>query len=484
MSLGTGVIKIKKIKKLLFLSCSLIILNSCSSVSVSKDVKKDKTNLEFASTNYPWIFSSVRKNIIESNLQEAISQNNEIGRAKELKNLNELETGRLLQLDGNYQGSIKSYNEALKSVPTNRKEFLKKTKAILLSKDTYSYYDIKSAYNISDYEITFLYTYQVLNFLKTNNIKDAIKSLSSLDNANIWYIQQQVLNDGMKELAKKSLKENDIADKILGIQNFKALNQMIKFSGRIPNSYGNPMSYYLKAILESAVSKDYPKAVSDLSKAKNYTIGNKYLNQTANEIQSAIASQTSPFPMGMGRVVVLYEQGLVNVRKSEKVRLDLGNVGIKRIEFPIYKTSYHFFGPKKIIISVGDRKLVDTYTETLLDGTLFAIKSLVEEYPRIITQNIVIEAVKHDFDKGFALGGLLGSHLKFNLSKTDPKRADLRSWLLIPNSVDLFEQEIDSGNYTIQVNNIRQKIDVKQGKTTLLWIVDIGKFKKIYYFII
>lgn len=68
--------------------------------------------------------------------------------------------------------------------------------------------------------------------------------------------------------------------------------------------------------------------------------------------------------------------------------------------------------------------------------------------------------------------------MKFDLSKTDPKRADLRSWLLLPNSIDLFEQQLDSGNYMIQVNNIRQKIDVQQGKTTLLWIVDIGKFKK------
>ncbi|WP_173647422.1 hypothetical protein [Francisella uliginis] len=471
----------KKIRKFLLLSCSLLALSSCS--SVSKDVKKDKTNLEFASTNYPWIFTSVRKDIIESNLQEAISQNSQIGTAKELKNLNDLETGRLLQLDNKYQDSIKSYNEALKSVPTNKKELLKKTKSILLSKDTYSYYDIKSAYNIPDYEITFLYTYQALNYLKTNNLKEALKSLNNLDNASIWYNQQQVLNDGMKELGKKSFKENDISDKILGIENFKALNQMIKFSRRIPNSYGNPMSYYLKAILESVVSKNYQKAASDLSKAQNYTVGNKYLNQTANEFRSAIASQTSPFPMGMGRVVVFYEQGLVNVRKSEKVPLDLGDVGVKKIEFPIYKTNYHFFGPKKVSISAGSRVLVDTYSETLLDGTLFAIKSLVEEYPKVITQNVLIEAVKHDFDKGFALGGLLGSHLKFNLSKTDPKRADLRSWLLIPNSVDLFEQELDSGNYTIQVNNIRQKIDVKQGKTTLLWIVDIGKFKKIYYFI-
>ena len=119
-----------------------------------------------------------------------------------------------------------------------------------------------------------------------------------------------------------------------------------------------------------------------------------------------------------------------------------------------------------------------------MDTTLFAMKSLVDDYPRIIVQNVVIEAYKHDYEQKFALGGVLGSHLKFNLSKTEPKRADLRSWLLLPSSVDLFEQQLDSGDYTIQISNIRQKIQVQQGKTTLLWVTDVGNFKKVYYFIL
>ena len=69
------------------------------------------------------------------------------------------------------------------------------------------------------------------------------------------------------------------------------------------------------------------------------------------------------------------------------------------------------------------------YLKALLDSAFPKDyqKSLVEAYSKVITQNVVID-----------LGGLLGSTLKFDLSKTDPKRADLRSWLLLPNSIDLF----------------------------------------------
>lgn len=328
-----------------------------------------------------------------------------------------------------------------------------------------------------------MYTYQALNYLKTNNIKEAIQALDNIDKAKIWRDEQETLAEVMKQLGEKYLDRNEITSDNLGLENFKVLTHMLEFSKRIPNAYGNPMSYYLKALLNSSFSKDYQKSLVDIENAQQYTVGNRYLDQTANEFRSAIISQTSPFAIGLGRVVILYEQGLVYTRKSAQASLDLGNIGVRKMYLPIYNTDYNLFDPKRVIISVGDTNITDTYTETLLDTTLFAMKSLVEAYPKIITQNVVIEVLKYDYEKNFALGGLLGSILKFDLSKTDPKKADLRSWLLLPNSIDLFEQLLDSGNYMIQVNNIRQKIDIQQGKNTLLWIVDIGKFKKVYYFI-
>ncbi|QIV95967.1 hypothetical protein E4K63_03635 [Allofrancisella inopinata] len=481
MSHGTGVIKMKKLNKL-FLFCWVCLLGSCSSAYI--DAKDDLTKVEFESGNYPKIFFSVRERLAQANLKSAIKSNNHIGNIEQLKNLNSLESGRLLQLNDQYQISIDEYNKALSTVATSKEEAIKQARAILLNKNTYDYYDTDNAYIIPDYAINFLYIYQALNYLKQSDPTSALKSLQQLDNAKFWTLQQDGIAKGMAKLAQKQLKTDAVNIENLGIKNFEFLESMTNFSDRIPNSYGNPMGYYLNAILESSISKDYNAALTSLIKAQQYTVGNHYLDQTVQEFYSAIESQTSPFPMGMGRIVVFYEQGLVNTRVSIKAPLDIGNIGVRKFQLPVYNTQYQFFEPKKVIISDNDRELVNTYTETLLDGTLFAIKSLVAEYPKVIMQNTVIEVFKYNYDKKFALGGLLGSKLKFDLSKTEPKEADLRSWLLLPNSVDLFEQQIDSGTYTIQINNIRQKISVQQGKTTLLWVVDIGSFKKVFYFII
>ena len=204
-----------------------------------------------------------------------------------------------------------------------------------------------------------MYTYQALNYLETNNIKEAIQALDSLDKAKIWSDEQETLAEGMKQLGEKDLDRNEITSDNLGLENFKALTHTLEFSKRIPNAYGNPMSYYLKALLDSVFPKDYQKSLVDIEDAQQYTVGNRYLDQTAHEFRSAIISQTSPFAMGLGRVVVLYEQGLVYMRRSAQASLDLGNIGVRKMDLPVYNTDCNLFDPKRVIISAGDTNVTD-----------------------------------------------------------------------------------------------------------------------------
>ena len=485
MNLGTGVINMKKLNKILLVA-SIGLLASCS--TISKNISDRKAQAEYTSNKYPDMFLPVRNDLAQGDLKKAITQNSQIANIKQLKTLNNLENARLLQLNGQYANSIKAYNQAINTIPKSQDKWVTQAKQILFNKDTYNYQGVKTPYYIPDYEIEFLYTYQALNYLKANNAKKALESLQQLDKANSWAMQQYIIANGMKTLIKKDLKQNDIKIdyKALRLDNFVALNKMNKSSSIIPNAYGNPMGYYLKAILEGAISKDYNAALKSLAKVQEYTVGNKYITRTEDEYKKAVAmgNNGTPFSTAMGRIVVFYEQGLVNDRSSTKTSINLGNIGAKEITLPIYNTKYNFIQPKKVTISQNGKKLVDTYTETMLDSTLFAMKSLTEEYQKIIMQNAITQALKYNYDNKNHIGGLLSGKLSLNLSNNKAKRDNLRSWLLLPNSIDLFEQEINSGNYTIQVNNVRQNIKVMQNKTTLLWIVGVGSFNKVYYFIL
>jgi hypothetical protein len=164
MNRGIGVIKMKINKCLTVLGVCVEVLALVSCTTVDKDTKNDLTRVKFIASSYPSMFKPVRIDLAKSNLSSAISKNKSIGNIKQIKNINNLESGRLLQLDDKYQDSIKAYDKVIKTIPTSEKESIKQTKAILLSKSTYSYYDIKDSFNIPDFAKTFLYTYQALNY--------------------------------------------------------------------------------------------------------------------------------------------------------------------------------------------------------------------------------------------------------------------------------------------------------------------------------
>ncbi|GAB4224394.1 MAG: hypothetical protein Kow0076_7080 [Francisella sp.] len=467
----------KKISKIVYISLFVVSISPC--YATQKSFKQN----HFTVKDYPRLLRDVRQDLSQGYIKKALQNTSSISYSIQLQNLKELELGRLWQLNGNYKDSIIEYDKAIKSIPKTKKQYLEQVKQLLSNKDYYNYYDVTTSYDIPDYEITFLYVYQALNYLEDNNVKKALQSLNSIERAKLWYDKQNILAAGIKHIGHKVLDSKKISNNRLGLDSFKDLTQMLEFSKRIPDSYGNPMVYYIQALLDAVVSKNYQIALVDIRNAQKYTVGNKYIDQTADEFKKAINSQTSPFSMGMGRLVVLYEQGLVYPRKSSKLSINLGDIGLKNINLPVYSVDYDLFEPKSVVISANGKVIADTYTETLLDTTLFAMKSLVEEYSKIITQNVVIEAFNDAYKSKFSLGGLLGSTLKFDFSQQNSNRVDLRSWLLLPNSVDLFEHQLDSGNYTVKVNAVNQDVTIRQGKTTLLWIVDIGKFKKVYYFI-
>ena len=79
-----------------------------------------------------------------------------------------------------------------------------------------------------------MYTYQALNYLETNNIKEAIQALDSLDKAKIWSDEQETLAEVMKQLGEKDLDRNEITSDNLGLENFKALKTCLSFQKEFP----------------------------------------------------------------------------------------------------------------------------------------------------------------------------------------------------------------------------------------------------------
>ena len=104
------------------MGAGVLALVSCNTID------KDSTKIKFAANGYPSMFKPVRIDVAKSNLSSAIRKNKSINNIKQLKNLNSLESGRLLQLDDKFQDSIKVYDSVIKTIPTSEKNLSSKLK--------------------------------------------------------------------------------------------------------------------------------------------------------------------------------------------------------------------------------------------------------------------------------------------------------------------------------------------------------------------
>lgn len=65
------------------------------------------------------------------------------------------------------------------------------------------------------------------------------------------------------------------------------------------------------------------------------------------------------------------------------------------------------------------------------------------------------------------------------------EQADRRSWLTLPKQAQIARTYIKPGNYSIKLDNApSSSIEVKNGQTTLVWIIDTGNYTRFYSIII
>ena len=463
-------------KKIYLLPLAVLTLSSCTTIEKVENIQKTQNKNYIEVTRKPIL------NLIDGNIKKAVKNQNNIPNIKKYKVLNELQKARLLQFDGKYKQSEDLYNQVIKFIPKNKKQNAILANKIIKNKNTYNYFNNDTPYYIPDYEMSYLYIYQALNYLKLGNLDKAINILSEISNTKFWQSRENYI---ASFIDNKYLQSNNISLEKAGVFNNKAIEKMFDHSNLIPNAYNNPMLAYLKALLLEAKINNwnksiYQKCLNNIKISQKYTIGNKYIKNLAEDYKNALSGMLSLEPMGMGRLVVFYEQGLINSKQATNVTLNLGKLGKNTLTIPYYPANYELFSPVKVkITDFQNHFIANTYTSTLLDSTLFASKSLVEQYPEILNKKIVATSIMLNKNKN---NGILGGKLTLNLSNST--NTDLRSWLLLPNDIQLYETSIDSGKYKLQIGNIKQNIKIKQGATTLIWVVAIGKFKKVYYFIV
>lgn len=227
-----------------------------------------------------------------------------------------LETGRFEQLIGNTTLSQKKYTKATDYVAKSEAEakirvrnILKDTQATLLS-------DKERYYYIADYEITFLYAYQALNYLKQHDLENAAVSIRNLSYAQYATFQAKDLATQTRDTNYQELSHVNSRQISSNISNSKQYRQLATIANRVRNSYENAFGYYLEAIIYQSYDTDLNNANLSMSNAFRVVPDNPYVSADYQQIKKAFDSGGNIYPQDQGKLVIIYESGWVEPLKN------------------------------------------------------------------------------------------------------------------------------------------------------------------------
>ncbi|AEE26815.1 COG3014 family protein [Francisella hispaniensis] len=394
-----------------------------------------------------------------------------------------LETARFEQLIGNTALSQKKYTKATDYVAKSEAEakirvrnILKDTQATLLS-------DKERYYYIADYEITFLYAYQALNYLKKHDLENAAVSIRNLSYAQYATFQAKDLATQTQGKNYQELNHVNSRQISSNISTSKQYRQLATIASRVRNSYENAFGYYLEAIIYQSYDTDLNNANLSMSNAFRVVPNNPYVSADYQQIKKAFDSGSNIYPQGQGKLVVIYESGWVEPLKKFDIPITIffQQAGIQKISLPYY-SSYNLAQNADIQI-FKEKELIDHSKSALLvDTTAMAAKSLSDQYPAIVTREVLrlvtktaisVAAIRSSGD--YAALAAIGTSI-YNMATTE---ADQRSWNLLPKNVDLFSKDLSAGNYTLKINNKTTTVTLQPQKITLVWLTKEGCYERI-----
>lgn len=220
-----------------------------------------------------------------------------------------------------------------------------------------------------------------------------------------------------------------------------------------------------------------------MSNAFRVVPDNPYVSADYQQIKKAFDSGGNIYPQDQGKLVIIYESGWVEPLKKIDIpkTIFFQQAGVQKISLPYYG-SYNLAQNADIQI-FKDNKLIDHGKSALLvDTTAMAAKSLSDQYPAIVTREVLrlvtktaisVAAISSSGD--YAALAAIGTSI-YNLATTE---ADQRSWNLLPKNVDLFSKNLAVGKYTLKINNKSTTVTLQPQKITLVWLTKEGCYEQI-----
>ena len=419
------------------------------------------------------------------------------------------ELGRTEQLAFNYAKSSATYLPLISTVEADQLQAKIQGRKVLVNSASLLSNDNLIPYKLAAYEIIYLYQYQALNFIAQGDLQNALVAARKAND-----LQGFLASQYQQELAAaQDLAQKNNFDQKLIDHTHAELNARLTALADVKNAFQNAMSYYLSGILFLASGDNNDAAVA-FQQAIEIMPQNTYLqtmllNTMQNQggstsklqnYQQAFGLKTLPTPpQNKALVTVMYEQNFVAEKVPVTLPIYLPKLQqVQTISFPTYPKTTPAITPLHVSIVDNDSTRMLSDTELMLNTNALAAKDLMQNYPiifvrealRVMTKAGITAAISkganndNDDDRGNSGAAIAAIILQAYSIFSD--RPDLRSWLTLPQDIQIAQYSISPGTYQVNLSNnnltLSLPLTLAANRYYLIWVTQYGKEMKAQAF--
>ena len=438
---------------------------------------------------YPHKIAPLQQQLTRTPLPVDLSSSFKRERRGSDKILYNLEHGRAAQLLGQIDTSRNDFAVAIAAIRSNEERALVSASQIGASVASFATNDNALPYAGEGYERILLHHYQALNYLLEADLSGAGVEFRWANTE-----QQEALNRHAKELeeAEQEAQKRNVGNTMQNSEFQRRYAQLDEAAGRLKNSFQNAYSFYLSGVVYELQGEENDAYIA-YKKALEIYPENSYVQRDVLRLarklrmDDDLTALAKRFPAlynamgvaaksGEGELILLYEEGFVPPREEIKIPFFLPG-GLVTLAFPYYRGPWREHYPSLEVLTANT---LLGRTELLCDVRGLALKSLQEKMPILLTRQVVRavsktlaqQAARQKFGDAGQLGMIMYSLISEN--------ADLRSWLTLPENVQILRVNLPVGEQRLRLQSLGSlhgtdlTIDVKGGGKTIVYAVKTG----------
>jgi hypothetical protein len=398
-------------------------------------------------------------------------------------NLSQLEKGRLQFLAHEFLNSQKNFDSVYQQIETQQQAAKIQISSGIQTMGAVVSNDNVIAYEVPLYEQGMLHSYQALNYLYQGNLEGALVEVRRAN-----FVQERALKDNADQLyqAQEEMTTKGVSNERLN----SSYPSMDKLIGEVKNGFQNAYTFYLSGVLYEA-AKQPNDAYIDYKRAIEIYPNNNYLQQDVLRLAKKLGmnddlirfeEKFGPYDaeneVNTGRVIVIFEQGIVNAKDEARLNLPLHktNSDFKFFSFalPVYRGSLSALTP--LSIRVNDKPYK---SQEIVRLQSLASKNLQEQLPGLVTRQairlVAKEKLRQKMKKSAGdVGNILAS--LYNIAS---EKADTRSWSSLPDNVQIIRlNNLAAGKHSLIFSYAGKNevidIEIIKNRTTLINFTAIG----------